>query len=105
MLAQHSKADRIEALQLMALLQFEHWGGAKNRPQSQLEAAHKAKPSKSTQQAEPRPASQGLQVGLLLADLFTTPGKQQEARSSTGSWPKNHPNTWNPALALASAQP
>ncbi|APD49057.1 tetratricopeptide repeat protein [Synechococcus sp. CS-602] len=92
------KPDRIEALQLMALLQFEQGRG--EQAQSQLEAAHKAA-SKSTQQAEPAQQAKALQVGLLLADLLQRRGKQQEADQLYRKLAKDHPNSMEPSLALA----
>jgi len=92
----------------MALLQFEQ--GRANRPKP-AEAAHKAA-SKSHSASRPRPASQGrLQVGLPLADLFTTPGKATGGRSAIPEcWPKTIQPAWNPAWlwpcsAMSAARP
>jgi len=96
------KPDRIEALQLMALLQFEQGRG--ELAQSQLEAAHKAASNSGQpagQPAEPAQQAQALQIGLLLADLLQRRGKLQEADQFYRKLAKDHPSSMEPSLALA----
>ena len=86
------RPDRIEALQLMTLLQLEQGRGSE--AQQQLKGLM-AKASKPTLQPQVLP------IGLLLGDLQQRMGQRNEAAGTYGSLAKDFPRDPRPYLALA----
>lgn len=86
------RPDRIEALQLMTLLQLEQGRGAE--AQAQLKALIE-KASKPTVQAQVLP------MGLLLADLQQRQGQKAEAAALYNKLAADFPRDPRPLLALA----
>lgn len=84
--------NRIEALQLMTLLQFEQGRGALAQTQlkGQLEKANK-----------PSPKPEALAIGLLLADLQQRMGQRAEAAALYTKLAADFPRDPRPLLALA----
>jgi len=86
------KPDRIEALQLLTLIQLEQGRGAAAEAQLKtlLEASSK-----------PTPQPQKLGLGLLLGDLRQRQGKRADALALYGQLAKDFPRDPRPLLAIA----
>lgn len=84
--------DRIEALQLLTLLQLEQGRGAE--AQTQLKALME-------KNSKPSPKPQVLPIGLLLADLQQQQGQQQQAAATYAKLAADFPRDPRPLLALA----
>jgi len=86
------RPDRIEALQLMTLLQLEQGRG------SQAQAQLKARLEKAS---KPTPQPQAIGIGLLLADLLQRQGQRAEAAVLYGRLAADFAKDPRPLLALA----
>ena len=86
------KPDRIEALQLMALLQLEQGRGA--QAQTLLTAAYVAA-------TKPQLKPQALPIGLILADLMQQRGQLEQADGLYRGLAANFPGDVRPVLARA----
>ncbi len=86
------KPDRIEALQLLTLLQLEQGRG------SQAQAQLKALLEKAS---KPTPQPQALPIGMLLADLLQQQGQKAEAAALYLKLAGDFPRDPRPLLALA----
>ncbi|NDG75646.1 MAG: tetratricopeptide repeat protein [Synechococcaceae bacterium WB8_1B_136] len=89
------KPDRIEALQLMTLLQLEQGRG------KEAEAQLRALMEKT---GKPTPQPQQLPIGLLLADLLQRQQRPAEATALYGKLAGDFPSDPRPLLALAVLQ-
>lgn len=86
------KSDRIEALQLMALLQLEQGRGA--QAQTHLTSAYVAA-------TKPQLQPQALPIGLILADLMLQRGQLEQADGLYRSLATSFPGDVRPVLARA----
>ncbi len=86
------KSDRIEALQLMALLQLEQGRGA--QAQTHLTSAYVAA-------TKPQLQPQALPIGLILADLMLQRGQLEQADGLYRSLAASFPGDVRPVLARA----
>ncbi len=86
------KSDRIEALQLMALLQLEQGRGA--QAQTHLTSAYVAA-------TKPQLQPQALPIGLILADLMLQRGQVEQADGLYRSLAASFPGDVRPVLARA----
>ncbi|MEN9767626.1 MAG: hypothetical protein RLZZ32_1586 [Cyanobacteriota bacterium] len=84
--------DRIEALQLLTVLQLEQGRGSE--AQTQLKALME-------RYSKPSPKPQVLPIGLLLADLQQQQGQQQQAVATYSKLAGDFPRDPRPLLALA----